>query len=353
MDIALQSIIFDLEKRFDCKVLEVQKVHGGRNSRVSLLKSDCEPPRILKQYFAHPTDGRDRFASEINALQYFKKLQIKCVPDLIYANREKNYSVLEYIEGIRISGDDISERHIHEILKFFKAINSEAGSAQQRKFPPAAEAFFSVHGILNNLLERFNRLNDIEEALPENRFELQLFEQMLDYRNEVLNPTLEKVQEYVYHQADLFGIRVDEEIEPSCRALSPSDFGFHNAILHSGRGLVMLDFEYFGEDDPAKTISDFLLHPAVDVPQYLRDIFAGEYSKSFNSRCALPNRLKTVFPIFIFKWSLILLNEFLTVERNRREFADPAAFADRSTLFKKQLVKSKTMLERLPVECRL
>ena len=45
------------------------------------------------------------------------------------------------------------------------------------------------------------------------------------------------------------------------RVLSPSDFGFHNALRRPDGTIVFVDFEYFGWDDPAKMMADAMLHP--------------------------------------------------------------------------------------------
>ncbi len=49
----------------------------------------------------------------------------------------------------------------------------------------------------------------------------------------------------------------------NCRRMkfivSPSDFGFHNALLDDGGAISFLDFEYSGRDDPAKLDLRFFL----------------------------------------------------------------------------------------------
>ena len=49
------------------------------------------------------------------------------------------------------------------------------------------------------------------------------------------------------------------------RTLSPSDFGFHNALLRGGREWVFLDFEYFGWDDPGQDRLRFSAAPGDGV----------------------------------------------------------------------------------------
>jgi hypothetical protein len=59
------------------------------------------------------------------------------------------------------------------------------------------------------------------------------------------------------------GDLVDEQ-HPSSFCVSPSDFGFHNAIK-APMGVRFFDFEFAGWDDPAKAIVDFFLQPRVPV----------------------------------------------------------------------------------------
>ena len=53
---------------------------------------------------------------------------------------------------------------------------------------------------------------------------------------------------------------------PRHRALSPSDFGLHNAMRDEDGRLRFIDFEYFGWDDPVKLVSDTALHPGSELP---------------------------------------------------------------------------------------
>ena len=50
------------------------------------------------------------------------------------------------------------------------------------------------------------------------------------------------------------------------RALSPSDFGLHNALRTKDGQLRFIDFEYFGWDDPVKLVSDTAIQPGSSLP---------------------------------------------------------------------------------------
>jgi len=130
------------------------------------------------------------------------------------------------------------------------------------------------------------------------------------------------------------------------RTLSPSDFGLHNA-LRTGAGLAFVDFEYFGWDDPAKTLCDFVLHPAMGLPPELGARFTRGFLARFGGRdCNLPERVAAVYPLYGIKWCCILLNEFLRAADARRMFAAaPSCPDDDLSRRGLQLAKARAMLD--------
>ena len=54
--------------------------------------------------------------------------------------------------------------------------------------------------------------------------------------------------------------------------ISPSDFGFHNA-LRTNTGPVFFDFEFSGWDDPAKTIIDFFFSLVFQLVIFILIVF--------------------------------------------------------------------------------
>jgi hypothetical protein len=121
------------------------------------------------------------------------------------------------------------------------------------------------------------------------------------------------------------------------RILSPSDFGFHNA-LEDGGTIRFFDFEYAGWDDPAKMVCDFFCQPRVPVPiAYWRD-----FTEGAGLRADAIRRAELLLPAYRLKWCCILLNDFLPEGRARREFAGGAA-PDEARLAS-QLAKSRRAL---------
>ena len=153
------------------------------------------------------------------------------------------------------------------------------------------------------------------------------------------------------------GIACDEVIPKEYQTLSPSDFGFHNALRMADGRIVFLDFEYFGWDDPAKMVSDFLWHPAMNVKEELRLYFVKHMVSIFEKDPHFKIRLKSSFPLFGLMWCLICLNEFIMVDAQRRDFARPQV-KNITAVRLEQLAKAKRMSEKIkstykdfPYEC--
>ncbi len=110
--------------------------------------------------------------------------------------------------------------------------------------------------------------------------------------------------------------------------------------------LVFLDFEYFGWDDPAKMVSDFLLHPSMKLNKDLRQRFLENILTCFKNHRQLSKRIKAVYPLFGLKWCLIILNEFVPEHLDRRGFSSESEL-DLNKLREKQLSKAKRMLNKI------
>ena len=99
------------------------------------------------------------------------------------------------------------------------------------------------------------------------------------------------------------GIDPAADLPIAQRTLSPSDFGFHNALKRPDGRLAFLDLEYFGWDDPAKTIADFLLHPGMELSLPLRTHFLHRAIESFPTVPGLLLRVRVVYLLFALKCS--------------------------------------------------
>jgi hypothetical protein len=185
-----------------------------------------------------------------------------------------------------------------DLLSALQPLRTKAAGAA---IGTASEAGFSLAAVEKHVKARADRLR--QHAVGEQALR-QWFDGSFD-------PLLSKVVTWYRSEAVESGQAVDLEIGADRRTLSPSDFGFHNAIRRQDGSLAFVDFEYFGWDDPAKTVVDFLLHPGMTLPETLKERFAERFLRAFAFVPGLAARARLVYPLFGLKWCLILLNDFL------------------------------------------
>ncbi|MGI8966456.1 MAG: aminoglycoside phosphotransferase family protein, partial [Limisphaerales bacterium] len=174
-----------------------------------------------------------------------------------------------------------------------------------------SEACFSIAEHLECVQRRLDRLQKIESHSATDQ-QAEAF-----VRNQ-LNPAWEKVRAEVSGGA---GQTLSDILPQSHRCLSPSDFGFHNALLTADGQLRFFDFEYAGWDDPAKLICDFFCQPQLAVGAERWEAFAVPLASALEMGNALNLRAKLLLPAYQIKWCCIMLNDFTRTEQARREFA--------------------------------
>lgn len=316
----------------------LERLGRGGNSRVFRLTGPDGASFFGKAYFRHPADGRDRLGVEFAAFQFLRASGLDQVPRPLAADRLRGLAAYEFIQGRAVPGEEVGPEDIDAAIEFLLRLRDLAGRPEAQALPAASEAFFSLAGILANLEARLARLRAVP-AGPGPGTELGRF---LDGE---FGPALERLRDFARQRYARLGRSVEAELEPAERTLSPSDFGFHNALRRVDGRLVWCDFEYFGWDDPAKTAADFLLHPAMDLDldsgrRFVRGLLAGL------GQADLGARLEALYPLFGLKWCLILLNEFISAERLRRGFAAGRA-GESSRVLARQMAKARRMLERI------
>ena len=94
-----------------------------------------------------------------------------------------------------------------------------------------------------------------------------------------------------------------DTLDPNLRCVSPSDFGFHNAIKTS-QGVKFIDFEFAGWDDPAKAKADYFLQPKVPVDKNKNLSFSGWLK---NDHIVLESRFNILLCLMRLKWACIIL----------------------------------------------
>jgi hypothetical protein len=313
-------------------ILSFEQIGGGRNSQVyRLIGADYK--RVLKVYFHHASDPRDRLRTEYKSLQFLWRNGVHEVPQPQGIDWEAGCALYEYIAGTGIRSEEIVEEDIDTAVDFLVKLMNLRTQKEAFCLSTASEACFSLHDIVDSIKRRLELFNERCDGEPYNH----LF-RFID--NQVV-PLFEEVIGWIRTRSkEPFTV----ELKASHRTLSPSDFGFHNALRRDNGQIAFLDFEYFGWDDPAKMIVDMVLHPGMDWSETLKKRFVRGILPHFSNDAGLPERVVSVYPLFGIKWCMILLNEFLPAHLLRRQFAGIGC-KEQFTLQMNQLEKAKRMLQ--------
>jgi hypothetical protein len=309
----------------------VERLPGGGNNRVYRVETAAGPV-LLKEYFRHEADPRDRLGTEQAFLGFAWAHGVRAIPQPLACDRAAGIAIYEFLAGRKLAPGEITAAHVDEAAAFFAALNRHRHEPDAAALPVASEACFSLSEHLACVDRRLARLGTIE---PES----DLHRQAAALVANRLVPAWQRVR------VAAGGLPLDAPLAAADRVISPSDFGFHNCIA-TDAGLRFIDFEYAGWDDPAKTVCDFFCQPAVPVPRKHFEPFL-EAAADAAGDPRLRDRVALLLPVYELKWCCIMLNEFLPVGDERRTFA--RANQSHELRLTNQLHKVEAALARLEV----
>jgi hypothetical protein len=316
---------------------EFEPLNGGANNRVFLIRA-AGRTAVLKEYFQHPDDPRDRLDSEYRFVSFAWSHDVNQVPRPLAVDREAGIAIYEHIAGLQLGPVDVTEAAVDQSAAFFDALNGHRDTAESQSLPLASEAYFSLADHLRGVEHRVSRLRAIEPAQAVDR-------EAAAFTSRDLMTVWQRVAEDMQAGAARAGIPMDRALEQSARRLSPSDFGFHNALLEPSGRIRFVDFEYAGWDDPAKVVCDFFCQEAVPVPQRYFDRFADGIVRGLPDPELHRTRIGLLLPVYRVKWCCIMLNDFLPAAQARRRFTghDAGEIARKS----RQLQKARAAIGHL------
>ena len=309
---------------------------GGANNQVYRVEFEDRVPLVLKRYYFSPDDRRDRFHAEKSFYDLIMASGMReQTPQALAWDRENRLGLFSWIEGRRLHAAEVTRDAVEQALSFYFAINAHRHLPEASSAPNASEACFDLGQHFECVERRLSRLAGVATDSPTGR-------EVVDFISGRLRPAFEKYKALCAETK----LANPAPLEGTQRCLSPSDFGFHNALNQSGDRLAFFDFEYAGWDDPAKFLCDFLCQPAVPIPRPL-------WSYCIESLCrplaggSNRERIALLLPLYHMKWCCILLNEFLPQERNRRAFSQRRSPEEMESRMNEQLGKARNLLESL------
>jgi hypothetical protein len=305
-------------------VIAAERCGGSGNNRVYRVAT-ASATFAIKFYGSTELDDRDRLAHEFDGLRFLKACGIgAALPAALAVDRTVRCALYEWIDGVAPSDHGAPE--IAAVLALLAALHHARNAAAAQSLPPATEAVPRLSDLLDQIERRLARLAPVAQSEP-------ALAQFIDGE---LRPELER------RAATLTGRNLELRLAQSQLTLSPSDFGFHNALRRADSSLGFIDFEYFGWDDPVKLSADFLWHPGMQLGASERVQFAEGVMELYGDDPDFSARLSVCFPLYGIRWSLIILNEFLPLLWERRTFSGKGG--DWTAAKREQLQKARTKL---------
>ena len=315
----------------------LSRLAGGNNNQVYRVETEAGALLALKLYFSDPRDPRDRLAAEWDFLQQAWARGVPVVPEPLACDAAARAGLYGFVPGRKLRAAELSQSHIDAAADFVLAVNAAPRDALA--LAPASEACFSLVDHVATVERRVARLAGLDAGAP-HATEAQRFV------GEALLPAWSAVKARLISDARAAGLQIDRMLRPDACCLSPSDFGFHNALADQNDRLTFLDFEYAGRDDPAKLVSDFFCQPEIPVPLHCHSGFLTRLADGLELDDAGRARCRILLDTYRVKWSCILLNDFIPVGAARRAFADAS---ERELRCRKQIEKAQAKIGEIRV----
>jgi hypothetical protein len=316
-------------------VRTVTPLIGGANNRVFRVEA-AAGSALLKAYFRHPDDPRDRLGAEWAFSRFAWESGVRCIPQPLACDPTAGLGLFEFVYGKSLHGSVAGEAAVDQAIEFFRAVNRARSSPAAAALPSASESCFSLDDHFATVDRRVGRLKSIPVGGVSDVAAAGFVEAELV-------PAWGRVLAEARSAAARLGLKADHPLGPADRCVSPSDFGFHNALLAADGRLRFIDFEYAGWDDPAKLVCDFFCQPAVPAPAAAFGRFAAAVADGLPAPDLHLARADLLLPVYRVKWVCIMLNEFLPVGGTRRAFStsSPAGSDARKAA---QLAKARAAL---------
>ena len=324
------SVLFCVQNVWpELKFMAAERIEGRGNSKIFKIESNAGTV-ALKVYPDRAIDDRPRQDTEWSALSFLRQNKLQ-VPVPIRINQVVNWSLIEWIEGE--NANNKASSFIDRAADFIRALTVAGKSlASKDLFANATEACLTPNLIESQIRGRFKSLSEVEDI------------GLRKFVDQDLAPAFTRVAE---NASKTLGSSYEAALGESHWALSPSDFGLHNAIVTSSNDLMFFDFEYFGWDDPVKLTSDFCLHPGMSLKIEEQRLWIFEMQKIFGGDSSFLKRLTALYPLYAIRWALIMLNEFRSDKIKNRLHAQSRMQSDIRGAQERQLEKAKLMLKNL------
>ncbi|MCF6440356.1 aminoglycoside phosphotransferase family protein [Pseudoalteromonas luteoviolacea] len=316
-----EAIRLWLKQTLETDELTITTLSGGANNRGYQVASH-QGSWFLKSFSPHHTQSTNKLTNEFSFSQHLWNNGVKSIPEPIASCKQNYVSLFKFTQGDSIECS--SPKLVSDALQFIERINDIP--LDNKSLNVASESPSSLIGFHTIIERRLARFKATENS-------------------KCLKELLEKIQ----NRADKVRCLLPENagVKLERNILSPSDFGFHNA-MKTKQGLVFFDFEYAGMDTSWKLLCDFFSQPAVPIEMNSLKLFFD--SQLFQHIPIQRNIFLTTLELTHLKWCLIMLNEFIDDIQTRRKFSwnkSCITYDELEEVKSKQLAKSQKYFESI------
>ncbi|MGB1345162.1 MAG: hypothetical protein ACPH5I_03210 [Amylibacter sp.] len=307
------------------EITDMSLIKGGKNSQVWKFTYNDHKKHVLKLLPGGAFISDSRINKEIQAQEFFRENNISNIGSAVVSDIGYNAMVFKYISGTqnkKVDNNDILGAMLF-LLDLQKNQNAKV------KLNYASDASKSIECLKLQIISRRARILKETDELDD------FFNKEF---NVLFNLAVSNLDKIYNKQHQMTAFNTDQLI------VSPSDFGFHNAIFNKGL-ISWLDFEHFGLDDPVKTIADFIWHPGMNLSPKMKKLWFNLMEKKFLDEESL-KRYNVLYPFVGLKWICIVLNEFISENWERRKYSQPNAKSI-GVAKDEQLLKAKNMLKKV------
>lgn len=296
-------------------------IRGGGNNRLYRV-AGASAVYALKRYPDDPVEARGRYGREYGGLRFLWKHGVRCIPEPIGLAQEAGVALYRWIDAPPAGAVGLAD--LDALADFCRRLHGLRSAEGAGALPAAREAVFSAAELHRQIAARLARL----EGSAAEHADLAALVRDIGAEAARRRPA----------------VASENPLPLAARTLSPSDFGLHNALRSPG-GLVFVDFEYFGWDDPVKLVADVLWHPGMALGESERQRFFGRVADAYKVDADFSARFERDAALYGLRWTLIVLNEFLPEVWQRRLAA--GGEADRAAALGRQLFKARALLDRV------
>ena len=307
----------------------------GGNSSVWKVDLENNYPLTIK-FYHNDLLHNDRRKVEKFALEAMWQYGIKNIPKMMATDNIIEASIFKHLEAGVISDLDI--RKLDEIVAFIEKLK-DVKKGVGENFPLASAACLCGEDIVEQI---DSRLLNLQQAIS-------IDQDLNSFINKEFNPFCDLLTEWAKSNWP-DNNKFNEPLEFNKQILTPSDLGVHNMLENDNGDIFFIDFEYFGLDDPAKTVSDFLWQPKNNINDELGNIWVNNMINLFSEEDPdFTRRLAISWPLYGLCWCLIMLNEFRDINWSRRKQSRGYDNSEFVRVKLQQLKKAKDLLDFIKI----